>query len=68
MSNITLWLQGKKTYILVALGVLTVLVNFLSGDLTFIQFLSSDEFVALLGILGIGTLRAGVTKSGPPQQ
>jgi len=56
------WLQGKKTYILVVLGALTVLVNWLSGDIGFVQFVQSDAFIRLIELLGLGTLRAGVSK------
>jgi hypothetical protein len=55
------FLQGKKTYILVVLGVVTLAVNFLAGDITLMQFLGSEQFTALIGLLGIGTLRAAVT-------
>jgi hypothetical protein len=64
MAALLSWFTGKKTYILVVLAALSIIVRWLAGDLTFIQFLNSDEFLALLGVLGIGTLRAGVTKSG----
>jgi len=58
------WLSGKKTYILVGLGVLAMVVQFLAGDITLMEFLQSEQFLTLLGLLGIGTLRAGVAKSG----
>lgn len=61
------WLKGKKTYILVALGVLTLVVQFLSGDISFIEFVTSESVITLIELLGIGTLRAGVaaaTKKG----
>jgi hypothetical protein len=60
-----LWLQGKKTYILVVLGVLTKIVLFLSGEMGFFEFLSSEDFVHVLELLGLGTLRAGVSKTQP---
>ena len=56
------WLQNKKTYILISLGALVVLVQFLAGDLTFLQFVQSPEFLALLGLLGLGTFKAGVNR------
>ena len=65
MSGFIAWLQGKKTYILVILGVAALLVQWVSGDISFLQFVQSDQFVELLALLGIGALRAGVTKSGP---
>lgn len=57
------FLQGKKTYILVTLGVLALLINFLSGDITLMQFLSSEKLTELIGLLGLGTIRAGVAAS-----
>ena len=58
------WLQGKKTYILVALGALTALVNFLAtGDFSIAALF---EFVKLEGIAAlIAAIRAAITKSGP---
>jgi len=56
------WLSGKKTYILVILGVLTILIHYLTGDMTFMQFINSDEFIKLLELLGIGTVRLGISK------
>jgi len=55
------WLEGKKTYILVALGFLIALVRFLTGDLGFLEFVQSPEFLALLGLFGLGTVRAGIS-------
>lgn len=54
------WLKGKKTYILVILGVIALLVQFLVGDISFMEFVGSPQFVELIGLLGIGTLRAGI--------
>ena len=56
------WLQGKKTYILVVLGFLAALVGFLTGDMSFAQFVQSPEFIALLGLLGVGTVGAKVER------
>jgi len=56
-------IKGKKTYILVVLGALTILVNFIAGDTTFMEFITSTQFIELLGILGIGTLRAAVSST-----
>jgi hypothetical protein len=58
------WFRGKKTYILVALGALTALVNFLAaGDF------SIAALFALIKVEGIAalvaTIRAAITKSGP---
>lgn len=57
------WLQGKKTYIIAGLMVLTSLVHLLIGDMGFVEFLSSEQVKILLGGIGLGTLRAGVAGS-----
>jgi len=62
MAAIVAWFKGKKTYIIVGFGVATVLVHFITGDLTLMQFIASDEFVKLLELLGLGTVRAGAHK------
>lgn len=56
------FLKGKKTYIIVAIGVANVLTNFGYSDITFIEFVTSPEILKLLEILGIGTIRAGISK------
>jgi hypothetical protein len=56
------WFKGKKTYILVILGVAGVLIQFLAGDLSLMEFFGSEYLVQLIELLGIGTLRAGVSK------
>lgn len=53
------FLQGKKTYIVMALGVGGALVGFLNGELN-----STQAVVAALGACGLGALRSGVTKAG----
>ncbi len=58
------WLKGKKTYFLVAFGVLSTLVQLISGDVSLIEFFNSSSMVQLLTILGIGTARAGMKKGG----
>ncbi len=55
------FLKGKKTYIIVILGVLTILTQFISGDVTFAQFLASVSVVQLIELLGIGAVRKGVS-------
>ena len=52
--------KGKKTYILSALAFLVVVVNFLSGDLSFVQFMQTPEFKWLWAIITAATLRAGI--------
>jgi hypothetical protein len=56
------FLSGYKTYILAGLGVMKVLIGFLTGDMTFVQFLGSPEVNELILFTGLGTLRAGVGK------
>lgn len=58
------WLQGKKTYIIVVLGALTALVNFLAaGDFSVAALF---DLVKVEGIAAlIATIRAAITKSGP---
>ena len=56
------WLKGKKTYLLVGLGVATVLINALTGDISFMQAITSDSVIQLIELLGLGTIRAGVSK------
>ena len=54
------WLKGKKTYFLVAFGVAALIVQAITGDISLMEFVSSDAVLQLAGLLGIGTLRAGV--------
>ena len=57
------WLKGKKTYIVSSLMVLASLLSVIVGDLSLSDFFSSSDFVTLLNGLGLGTLRAGISKS-----
>ena len=59
MSGILTWLQGKKTYLVIIIGVLTSGLAYLNGDLTLSQLLNAI-WIAAIG----GGLRDGVTKSG----
>lgn len=59
------WLKGKKTYFVIGFGVAIILVQFLVGDVSFMQFISSEAFTNLLELIGVGTLRAGVSKALP---
>lgn len=56
------FLNGRKTYIVSALMVLVGLVNFLAGDVTFVEFVSTEDARVLLEGLGLGFLRAGISK------
>lgn len=55
------WLQGKKTYVIASLMTATSLVHLLLGDMSFVEFVTSEHVNTLLQGLGLGTLRAGVT-------
>ena len=65
MSGILNSLSGKKTYLVVALFVLCVVVErFLGVDVP--GFTVGDNWLELvLGMLGLGTLRAGLAKVAP---
>lgn len=57
------WLQGKKTYLVSALMVVVSILNFLSGDESLADLVSSPHFNMLMEGLGLGALRAGVAKN-----
>lgn len=57
------WFKGKKTYIVSALMVMTSLVHLTAGDLTMVEFLSSDHMVSLFEALGLTTLRTGIMQN-----
>jgi hypothetical protein len=57
------WLKGKKTYVIASLMVLTSLVKLAVGDMTFTEFFSGNDVNTLLEGIGIGTLRAGISKA-----
>lgn len=55
------WLSGKKTYIAAILG---AVASFALA----VGWLTTEQYGAVMGVLGslgLATLRAGVTKSGP---
>lgn len=57
MQSILDFLSGKKTYVIaIATGILAGLQAY--------GIVIPDYVYALLGAIGLGTLRAGVTKSG----
>ena len=62
MKDLQLMLSGKKTYIIAGLMILIALVNLVSGDITIVEFIESDDMRILLEGLGLGALRAGVGK------
>jgi hypothetical protein len=57
------WLKGKKTFIVAGAMVFVSLLNFVTGDISLIEFLGSGDLQILLEGLGIGFLRAGVSKA-----
>jgi len=56
------WLNGKKTYIVSGLMALVSLVHLVTGNLTPMDFISSDHMMTLLEALGLTTLRVGIQK------
>lgn len=63
MLQIKNLLSGRKTYIVSTLMIIIGLVNFLTGDITLVEFLNTDDIVIILNGLGLGFLRAGVDKA-----
>ena len=58
MNNITNFLQGKKTYIIVIVAIVfNTLVQYGVVDPSYTEFVN-----IVLGALGLGTLRAGINK------
>ncbi len=53
------WLSGKKTYFVAAAGIAAALAGLAGGELSV-----AEAVTAILGSLGLGTLRAGVAKGG----
>jgi len=56
------FLKGKKTYIIAALLFLVSLVNLFTGSQNIIQFLNDPNLILLLGALGLGSVRAAISK------
>ena len=55
-------LQGKKTYLIGGLMVLVSMLRLITGDMSLAEFVTSDHVNTLLGGVGLGALRAGVSK------
>lgn len=53
-------IDGKKTYLVVALG----LIYLFGGDQGWWRV--SDQVLAILQLLGLGAIRSGVAKAQPP--
>jgi len=60
MSKLLTWLQGKKTYIVAAAGILTAIAAYASGTLD-----ATQTIEACFAALGLSGLRAGVAKNNP---
>jgi len=60
MGNIITFLQGKKTYLLSAIAILGAIIGYADNQLTLLQFIE-----AVMVALGMSSIRAGITKSGP---
>jgi hypothetical protein len=54
------WLKGKKTYIVAVCMIFSGLGLILNGQ-------TQEGILVILNALGLGALRAGVTKSGPSE-
>lgn len=55
--------KREKTYIVSALMTLVSLVHLVTGNLTLVEFISSDHMMSLFEALGLTTLRAGIQKN-----
>ncbi len=58
IQQILTFLQGKKAYIVAAATILGAIAAILDGQINVIQFIE-----AVLAALGLGTLRAAVSKT-----
>jgi len=59
MDKVIEFLKGKKTYIVMIIGILTAIVGYVDGALPLAEFIT-----AVLGAIGMMAMRAGVSKSG----
>lgn len=55
------WLRGKKTYVIASLMASVSLIHLFSGDMSFVEFVSSEHLNTLLEGVGLGTLRASIS-------
>jgi len=65
MEQLNKLLDGKKTYIVSGLTIILVLLEKFGGVDVPGFTVGDDWFSVIIAALGLGTLRAGVTKSGP---
>lgn len=59
------FLSGKKTYLISVLMILIGLIKLIVGDISMIDFITSEDVMFILGGAGLGTMRAAVEKNGP---
>jgi len=52
------YLKGKKTYIISAIMIIVPLLNLIIGDITFVEFINSEQVMLLLGGGGFAALRS----------
>jgi hypothetical protein len=57
------WLNGKKTYLVSALMVITSLTHLMTGDISLVEFVGSDHMTNLFEALGLSTLRVSIWKN-----
>ena len=62
MNGIKEFFKGKKTYIVAILLVAVAIVQWLSGDMTLIEFINSEAVLTLLSAFGLSSLRAAIAK------
>ena len=59
LSNVGVWLSGKKAYLVMVIAVLSAILAYANGALTIIQMGS-----AILAALGLGATRSAISKIG----
>lgn len=62
MQQIRETLKGRKTYIIAFIMVLASLVEVLTGDISIVEFVGTENFQLFLEGLGISAIRAGISK------
>ena len=59
MDKIKVWLNGKKTYLVMLSGIIAAVLGWLSGSLELAGMIG-----AILGALGLGAVRDAIAKIG----
>lgn len=57
ITKIREWLKGKKTYLVAAIAVLSVIVAFANGEVSIVVLIET-----ILAALGLTSIRAAITK------